>query len=293
MKRFLGLFILILWVYILYSTTSALEARIKVVTTLLPYKEFAEAVGAERVEVNVLIPPGASPHTYELTPGQLREISEARVYVTVGSGVEFEEVWFGRMVALNREMIVCNSSDGLELREMGESHQAKGDGRSHHRKDPHIWLSPRNARVIVKNITDCFVQLDPQGIEMYEFNSSEYIQQLDEIDREIEEKFSKLKDRSFIVFHPAWGYFARDYDLQQTAVHAEGKEPSPRDLIRAIEQARAHGIKTILVSPHINPRAARFIAEETDASVVFADPLAEHYIENLRKVAKLIARSRE
>jgi zinc transport system substrate-binding protein len=293
MRKSLRIFVFFLLVYIAHSETSQVEPRMKVITTLLPYKEFAEAVGRERVQVSVLIPPGASPHTYELTPGQLREVSEARVYLKVGSGVEFEEVWLGRIVALKKDIMVCNSSDGVKLREMEDHHQPEGNGHSSQRKDPHIWLSPRNAKVIVENIRDCFVRLDPRNIELYDFNLSEYIKRLDDIDREIEHKLLELKNRSFIVFHPAWGYFARDYGLQQTAVHPEGKEPSPRDIIRVIEQARAHGITTIFVSPHIDPRAARFVAKETDAWVGFADPLGEQYIENLREVADLIARNHE
>lgn len=293
-KKLMATLSLLVAVCVSDATASLADAKIKVITTLLPFKEFVETVGGNGVEVSALIPPGASPHTYELAPSQLREVSQARLYVKTGSGVEFEEVWLEKIVGLNEKMVVCNSSESLELREMESDHHNDGDEyNDHHGKDPHVWLSPRNAKIIVENVRDCFIQLDPSNIEVYHRNAQKYIRQLDDLDRTIQERLSELPDRWFIVFHPAWGYFARDYNLNQIAIQVQGKEPSPKYIVQVIEKARKLGIKTLFVSPQANPKTAQLIATEIRGTVAFANPLAEHYIENLQGVAELISKSYE
>ncbi len=291
-------------VYVVHSFPASAGTGIEVVTTILPFKEFVEGVGGERVEVSILIPPGANPHTYELTPSQLKLVSRARMYVKVGSGIEFEQVWTGKIAGLNKDMLVCNSCEGLSLIEMEESNcrndddaqhstRSKAERHDYHGKDPHVWLSPRNARDIVGNIKECLIQIDPGNSETYVTNARNYINRLDALDEEIQGKLFGLKGKPFMVFHPAWGYFARDYNLNQIAIEVQGKEPSPRQISKAIETARRFGIKTILVSPSIDPKTAVVVANEIDGEVVLADPLAQRYIDNLGEVANLISRTYE
>lgn len=262
----------------------------KVVTTILPYKGFIEAVGGTRVQVTVLVPPGANPHVYELTSGQLKKVSAAALYVKTGTNIEFELNWMDKITALNPNMQVCNTAEGIPLLDMdthGNHPKQERDADIHHHegKDPHVWLSPINAMRIVENIKDALADLDPAHAQEYAQNAENYKKSLVLLDTEIRQKVSGLSVRAFIDFHPDWGYFAHAYGLQQIAIEVEGKEPSAGQLAEVIRTAKKYGIKTVFVSPQINPKTAGVIADEIRGRVALVDPLAEDYIRNLREVA--------
>jgi len=241
---------------------------IKVAVTILPLADFVENVGKEKVKVMVMVPPGATPHTYEPTPHQIMDMSGAKVYVKVGSGLDFELVWMDKLRKINKNMLICDSSKGIQL----------------FRKDPHIWLSPVNAKIQVENIYKALVKVDPANREYYAKNRESYVDKLEKLDREIRRGLSGVKKRKFMVFHPAWGYFAREYNLEQIAVEREGKKPTLRSITELIKQAKEFGIKVIFVSPQFDVKSARVIAREINGRVVFIDPLAKDYIENMYRV---------
>jgi len=250
-------------------------SRIKVAVTILPEMEFVEKVGGERVQVTVMIPPGATPHTYEPTPRQLIEVSKADIYFQIGSGVDFELSFMNKIVEVNRNLQVFNCSDGLQIVD----------------KDPHVWLSPRNVKVMVENIYAGLAQIDPENEEYYRKNMESYLKELNNLDREIVKILENVTNRCFMIYHPAWRYFARDYNLTQIPVEKEGKEPTAQGLIALIEQARDLRMKTIFVSPQFDRKKAEIIAESIHGRVVFLDPLAKDYVKNLRSVALELARS--
>ena len=254
-------------------------SKIGVMVSILPLAGFVENVGGERVHVDAMVPPGADPHTYEPTPSQMTRVSQAEVFIKVGSGIDFELSWMDKLIALNRKMLVIDASKGVSLREMEEEHHHE-----HEDMDPHIWLSPLNAKLMVYNICEGLVQVDPSNKARYTRNRDAYIRKLEALDRDIRDGLATVKNRAFLVFHPAWGYFARDYELEQIPVEVGGKEPSAQDIINVIEEAKAHRIRVVFASPQFNPESAKVIARETGGSVVFIDPLARDYISNLRSV---------
>lgn len=256
--------------------------RIGVIVTVLPQAEFAEAVGGGRVEVTVMVPPGADPHTYELTPGQMKKVSRADLYAKVGSGVEFELAWADKLIAMNRDMRVVDCARGIEL--------IAGVGDHKGEMDPHIWMSPRNAEIMVKNICIGLSTVDPENRAYYESNCDAYIQKLQALDQEIRRGLSGVQNRTFMVYHPAFGYFAEEYGLTMLPIEAEGKEPSAADLGRLIAQAKEQGIRVIFAEPQFNPRSARVIADEIGGQVILVDPLARDYLRNMQELAsRLIA----
>jgi zinc transport system substrate-binding protein len=264
--------------------TSQLNDKIGVVVTILPQADFVENVGGEKVDVTVMVPPGADPHTYELTPSQLVKVSKAKMYAKVGSGVEFELAWMDKIIEQNKAMLVLDCSKGIQMMDMEEHHGDEDDGEHHQGGDPHIWLSPKNAKLMVDNICSGLVQVDPQNEAYYIRNRDEYLAKLDALDKDIQEGLSGLKNRRFIVFHPAWGYFARDYNLEQIPIEIGGKEPSAKDIANLIQKAEEQNIKIVFASPEFNPRSAEVIAKEISGRVVFIDPLAKDYIKTMRLV---------
>jgi zinc transport system substrate-binding protein len=259
--------------------------KIGVVVTVQPQAEFVENVGGDMVKVTVMIPPGASPHTYEPTPSQMTEAARAKLYAKVGSGVEFEITYMDKISALNKNMLVVDCSESIQLI-ASEDPDEPG-------MDPHIWVSPRNARIMVQNICTGLIQVDPENKSYYEMNRDTYLNKLDELDKEISDKLADVQNRAFIVFHPSWGYFAKDYNLEQIAIEVGGKEPSAQDIIHVIEEAEKRNIKVVFASPQFNPQSAEVIAKEIDGRVILIDNLARDYIANLQSVLNEMAQAME
>ena len=258
------------------------DDRVGVVVTVLPQAEFVENVGGEKVSVTVLVPPGASPHTYEPKPAQMAALAEAEMYAKVGSGVEFELVWLDKLIATNKGMTVVDCSKGVELQETEAEGEHEKEHENHSRMDPHIWMSPLNAQIMVRNICDGLIGVDPENRRYYEQNRDDYLQQLTEIDRKMRDGLAEVKNRRFMVYHPAFGYFASEYNLDMITIEEGGKEPTAASLVRLIEQAKAHDIRVIFAEPQFNPKSAEVIAEAIGGRVVLIDPLAKDYIDNLR-----------
>jgi zinc transport system substrate-binding protein len=236
-----------------------------------------------------MIPPGANPHTYEPTPQQLAKLSTADLYIKIGTAVEFELVWMDKLVALNSQMVVCDSSQGIEL--LAVTGHYRKSAVYHQGYDPHIWLSPLNAAVMVSNISSALSQFDSTNADFYRSNAQSYIQRLYQLHRQIKDMLLERKGEAFIVFHPAWAYFAAEYGLTEIPIENDAKEPNARQLLNLIKEAKERGIRTVFVSPQFNKKSAEVIAREIQAEVVILDPLGVPYIENILKAAKALVRN--
>ena len=260
--------------------------KVGVVVTVLPQAEYVESVGGKRVNITVMVPPGANVHIYEPTPSQMTALAKAEMYAKVGSGVEFELVWIEKLIAANKYMLVVDCSKGIELQEMivepeHEEEHEKGEP-EHSSMDTHVWMSPLNAQIMVRNISDGLIQVDPDNKTYYEQNRDAYLQELAELDQNIRDGLSGVTNRRFMVYHPAFGYFAKEYSLTMLPIEEEGKEPTAAGMAYLIKQAKEHNIKVIFAEPQFNPQSAEVIAEAIGGRVVFVDPLARNYIMNMR-----------
>lgn len=251
--------------------------KIGVMVTVLPQVEFVTAVGGGKVEVTAMVPPGANPHTYEVTPAQMAKLSTAKVYFKVGSPIEFELTWLDKLTAQNKEMTVVDCNKGIEWMQSSDPDEPG--------IDPHTWTSPQNVKIMVNNICAGLVQLDTVNKSYYEANRDSYLQKLEALDSDIKLALAGAVNRTFIVYHPAWGYFAREYGLQQLGIEKEGKEPQAAYMARLINEAREKNIRVIFVSPQFDTRSAEAIAHEIGGRVVSIDPEGRDYLDNMRKVA--------
>ncbi|HSD58904.1 MAG TPA: zinc ABC transporter substrate-binding protein [Methanotrichaceae archaeon] len=281
------IFILLLLIIALCGCISQTEntAQVRAATTIAPLGEFVSAVGGERVNVSVLVPPGAEPHTFEPSPSQIRQIADADIYIKNGVGLES---WMDNIIGVNPQMLVVDTSRNVSLI-AGTDEATSADGAM--AMDNHIWLSPRRAIIQVQNICDGLIAVDPAGKDYYINNRDNYIAELKELDAYLNSTFANTTKKKFVVLHPAWIYFARDYGLEQIAIEVEEKEPGPRYLAEVVDVARANNITTVFVEPQYNPKLAEVIAKEIDGKVVSIDDLAPNYIDNLRVVGEKIAES--
>jgi ABC-type Zn uptake system ZnuABC Zn-binding protein ZnuA len=247
---------------------------LRVAADILPMADFCRNVGGETVEVEILIPAGASPHTYELTSEQMKFLSEADVLVTNGLGLTpWVEDLFAKLD--NPELITVVAGEAVPQAELIKIGENKEEDHQHEQGvyDPHVWLDPNLAIYLVEAIRDAFIEADSDKQEIYRENASKYIEELEGLDGNIVEEVSAFAERKFVSFHPAWVYFAHRYGLEQIGVVEElpGKEPSAGEIAELVDLINEEGVKVIFTEPQFNPKAAETIAEETGAEVVLKD----------------------
>lgn len=259
------------------------DGKIVVAATIPPEQEFVEQVGGDHVRVILLVPPGADPHTYEPPPGVLADVAEADMYAVVGSGIEFELAWREKIAALNPGMLIVDCSRGVDPIAAGE-----GD---HAGTDPHIWTSPKNAKVMVEEIREGLITVDPENAEDYRRNADAYLGELDALDAEIAGALAESGVKAVMVYHSSWAYLARDYGFVEVPIESEGKEPSPQRIEHLIKQAEEEKIRVIFASPEHSTRSAEVIADAVGGTVVTVSPLAKDYLANMRHVARAFAES--
>jgi len=253
------------------STASEPTGSLNITVSILPQKYFVERVGGEHVEVNVMVEPGSSPATYEPKPEQLAALSEAAAYVSIG--VPFEDAWLDKIASTNSDMLMVDTTQGIE--KMGT--------------DPHIWLSPSLVKIQSQTIYEALAQLDPAREADYKTNLDSFIADIDDLDAEIRETLTGLKTKKFMVFHPAWGYFARDYGLEMIPVEVGGQEPSAAELAALVTETRDEGIKVIFAQPEFSTKDAKTIASEIGGEVLLISPLGPEWLDNLHHVAQTFA----
>jgi len=270
----------------------ALADGLPVVVSIPPQKYFLERVGAELVSVEVLVGPGQSPVGYEPTARQLETMSRARLFVRIG--VPFEQRWMSKFARGFGPLDILDARDGIDLRAPDSLAIAPGAGgehtqdhaHDHQAMDPHVWLSPPLVKEMARRLRDRLGLLDPANQEHYESNFTRFAADLDALDSEIREMLRPYQGMHFLVFHPAWGYFADTYGLRQIAVETGSRAPGPKTLGKLVDLARAHDIRTVFVERQFGARTARAVADAIGGRVVIVDPLAEDYLDNMRSVAR-------
>jgi zinc transport system substrate-binding protein len=262
-----------------------------ITVSIVPQKYFVERLAGDHFSVNVLVAPGQSPENYEPTHSQMRAISASAAYLQIGA--QFEDVWIEKIRSSNPDMVIFDSSSGIERIPMQEhSHEEEGASAEQHTDeelDPHIWTSPALVKIQSQNITNLLIQIDPANEQDYRANLAAFLGDIDQLDQELQAEFKDLTNRKFMVYHPAWGYFARDYGLEQIAIEVGGTEPSAREMSQIIDLAKSEEIKVIFVQPEFSTRSAQAIADEIGGSVVPISPLEYDWLENLRSIGKILS----
>lgn len=282
-----------LFVFLLLFSQVLLAEPVRVITSVLPLKTFVEKIGGHHVDVKSLVRPGYNPHTYDLSPRQIMAVSKAHLFIR--TGVPFEAAWMDRIRSANTNMLVIDVRDGVDLIELGmsanleEHHHDHAHSHAHHQAgeiDPHIWTDPVRVKLLADNILKALVQLDAENENAYVENHAGFVAEIDQLDKTIRQHLSAVKNNKFLVFHPAWGYFANQYGLEQVAIEYQGKEPGAKTIASIINLAEQEGIGMIFVQPQFDRRLAQQIADAINGRVIVVDPLSADYIKNMRAVAQ-------
>jgi zinc transport system substrate-binding protein len=264
--------------------------KLLVAATIVPLGDFCQQIGRDLVQVQVLIPPGASPHAFEPAPSVMARASQARVFVYIGAGLE---PWATKLLRSrgSQNLAVVEAAQGVPLLGLDEQHHhhdsagAQGHTGKHPDKagahathlagNPHIWLDPVLAQEIAGKIARALIQADPDHRDLYEANCQDFQTKLAALDQEIKQHAQAWRLRDFVSFHPAFTYFARRYGLNEVGVieAAPGREPTPRHLSNLVAAIRRYGIKVVFAEPQLNPRVAQVIAQEAGVKVLKLDPI--------------------
>ena len=241
-----------------HNTKPDQTGKIKIVTTIPPLADMISKVGRENVEVLSILPPGASPHTFEPSIEQLKDAADSIALMKIG--LKFDD-WADKIAkASSSDMKVFLLSDNVPLDK---------------ENNPHIWLSLKQAIIIVENISLYLSEIDPANSQFYEQSAAKYIEEIKAKDSRFSEGFEKKHDKKFIQFHEAWNYFAEDYGLQIVATIEPfpGKEPTPKYLTDIEEIIRENDIKVVFSEPQLNDRIVLFLSDEMDIKVQILDPI--------------------
>lgn len=254
------------------------EEHHTITVSIAPQKYFAEALLPGGYNVNVMVPPGASPATYEPTPRQLRQLSHSAAYVRIGE-IEFEQVWMNKIKSNNPSLKIVRADEGVTFIKEGNE------------KDPHIWTSPVLAKTMASNMFQAFQKTFPEDSAIIRKNHEQLQKTIDSTHQVIRKQLQPHQGKAFIIYHPALSYFARDYNLEQIAIEHHGKEPSAHDMEHLMEHGKEMQASTVFIQKQFDQRSARTIAEELSAEVVTINPLSDDWSRAMTDIAEKIAES--
>jgi len=264
-------------------------APLRVAVSIAPLQGIAERLCGAGASVTSVMAEDGDPHTFSPSPRMLASLSQCSVLFTVG--VSFEAVLCDKLARMFPQLRVVNVSAGLASVPAGESGHEEHEHDAAHEPDPHLWLSLPNLRQMATTMAAALQQAAPDSRDVIARNLKALTDELDAAHADFARRLAGLRSRTFYVYHPAFGSFARDYGLVQQAVEIEGKAPSPRQLAALIDQAKREGVKTIFVQPQFQQRTADILASRIGGRVVPINPLSRDPVALLRQAVETLSAS--
>ncbi|SEH69638.1 MULTISPECIES: metal ABC transporter substrate-binding protein [Atopobiaceae] len=239
---------------------------VKVVASFYPMADYAKKIGGDRVEVVNLVPAGTEPHDWEPSTDDMKTLESADVFVYNGAGME---KWVDQVsdTLSNDRLVKVEASQGIQLRAGADEEQGQ--------YDPHVWLSPQNAKVEMANIRDALIAADPGGKDVYEKNYETYAAKLDELDQQYQQRLSAVPNKNIVVSHQAFGYLCDAYGLNQVAIEGldAESEPDAKTMAEIVDFAKDNHVKVIFGEDLVSPKVAQQIADESGAQCKVLNPL--------------------
>jgi len=283
-KNIYILLIILIGIPVLQSCSEKKQTKRQLVVTIEPLRYFTQSVAGNKFDVMSMVPQGNNPESYDPTPQQLIKLENCEAYFRIGY-IGFEQTWMGRLQQNSPKMKIFDTSKGIKLIASPHIHNETNE-HSIATPDPHIWNSTANARIIVKNIYNGLCELNPENKEYFKQNMDRLLKEIDRIDKKLNVLISRTKNHTFLIFHPALSYFAKDYGLEQICIEEEGKEPSPIYLKDLIQTCKKKKIKTIFIQEEFDKRNAELISRETGTRLVIINPLSYKWGAEMLYIAK-------
>jgi zinc transport system substrate-binding protein len=274
------------------STKNTDNQQNTITVSILPQKYFVERIVGDQFTINVMIPPGASPVTYEPSPKQMKDLVNSKVYIRIGH-IEFEKSWMKKLKSINPEMDIIDQSKVATLIEPEDDHghDHHHEGHHHHGVDPHIWTSPKEVKKQIEVIYQYFINQYPEKKSDFTANYNSFVKEVDSLDHYVSKTLEPFRNKKFLIFHPALSYIARDYGLEQISIEIDGKEPTPANIQEIIQVATIEKINVVFVQKQFSVNNAEVIAKEIGGNVVQIDPLDYNWSESITMIVDEIAKS--
>lgn len=259
-----------------------------ITVTIEPLRYFTEAIAGDKFNVVSIVPEGNSPETYDPTPQQMVNLSKSVAYLRIGY-IGFEQSWMDKLQEALPKLPFYDTSTGVNLIHQQCSHTHANNSSEEHvyGVEPHIWNSTENAKIIANNICNALEELDSKNSEYYNNRLDSLTSIIDKTDEEIRMIIAEA-DKTFLIYHPALTYFARDYGLEQISIEEGGKEPSPAHMQSLIKLCKEKNAKVIFVQQEFDMRNAETIAKEIGVEVVPVNPLNYNWTEEMIYTAKAL-----
>lgn len=284
MKKYLSILILLLAA----CQSKPKDGRDLVSVSILPQKYFVDQIAGNLLQVNVLVPPGSSPHNYSVLPSQMKDLSKSKAWLQVGL-LTLEDALKDKLADLNKNTTIVNCSEGI-IPIAGTEHAEEGhEHAANEAFDPHIWLAPAEVKIMAKNTLNALKTGFPQHASTFEANYARFIARIDSISALIDQKLAPLRNRNILIFHPALAYYARQFGLTQIALELDGKEPSPRHMKEIVDLAHEQNIHIIFIQKEFDPAFAQQLSLEIDGKAVIIDPLDYNWEKQLMDITEKIA----
>lgn len=254
---------------ILLCAPAMAAGKLNIVVSIAPVYNMTRAVAGDRADITLLVPPGASVHTFSPKPSQIIALAKADMFIIIGAGLEF---YADKMIKTsdNKNLGVVRLSDGLKLL-AGADEDEKQYG------NPHIWLDPVIAMGMAERIKEALISKDPSDRDYFTENTRVFEGKLKKLDSSIAKDVKKFRIKNLVSFHPAWAYFENRYGLKEVGVIelTPGRQPSPGEIEDIVKRIKKYGIKTIFAEPQLPRKSADVIADEAGIRVLILDPLGE------------------
>ena len=287
---------LLLFSLLLFSCGEKKTSEKMVSVTIEPQKYFAEKIAGDKFIINCVVPSGQSPETYDPTPQQMINIGKSLAYLKIGY-IGFEMAWMDNIIQNNPNLKIFDLSEGISLignpeEEMHEAHADEAGEHEHEHEhqhtgtDPHTWNSVAGAKTVAWNTLQAFIALDKENTQYYFTNYTALLAEIEKTEAVINKLLDGLNNRTFIIYHPALGYFANEYQLTQLCIEMDGKEPSPAQLKELVDVARANNTRVVFIQQEFDQKNAELIARETGCKLVRINPLSYNWSEEMIKIAQ-------
>ena len=286
------IFILTLTIFNDCKQNPAAKSKPVVFVSILPQQYFVQRIAGDCYQIEVMIPPGMGHSDYDPTPQQMKELANAKLFFRIGY-IVFEDAWMKTIAANNPGLSIINTSTGTDLLHEEESvFETPGSGPVHKHNeagiDPHIWLSPKEAKIQAKHYLDAFINLDPKSSAFYTKNYTSFISDINKLDTTLLRELAPLKGHKFMIYHPALTYLARDYGLKQISIEYAGKEPTAAYLFKLVDVAKKENIKVVFIQQQYDTKNAAAIAKEINARLIQFDHMAPDWLDNMYRLGVMI-----